>query len=273
MSGRAKTPFGNRFGRKMAAIIGKIPERANQLLKRMPGLTPVLPGAPPRIRAGAFLPRFRAIMTRRAKSRLQRRRTLLPNEPRIPPAAPRWSSRPRPRAYPAGLADWLFDAGSLTRRLRRACPHRFQVRVLRQGRMRPSRDEARVLTLRLDAWVWIREVQLLCGDRPWVFARTLIPAATLNGRGRRLTQLGTRPLGEVLFADPGVYRGPVEIACIVAGQTLHQRAFTGFVESPEVIWGRRSVFRIDGLPLLVCEIFLPDLPISTAGDRSGPPSP
>ena len=133
--------------------------------------------------------------------------------------------------------------------------------------MRPSRDEARVLTLRLDAWAWSREVQLLCGDRPWVFARTLIPAATLNGRGRRLTHLGTRPLGEVLFADPGIHRGPVEIARIVAGQTLHQRAFTGFIEPPDAIWGRRSVFWIDGLPLLVCEIFLTDLPVSTAGDR------
>ncbi len=132
--------------------------------------------------------------------------------------------------------------------------------------MRPSRDEARALSLRLDAWTWVREVQLLCSDRPWVFARTLIPPPTLNGRGRRLTRLGTRPLGEVLFADPGAHRGPVEIARIVAGQTLHQRAFTGFVEPPDPIWGRRSVFRIDGRPLLVCEIFLPNLPVSTAGE-------
>jgi chorismate--pyruvate lyase len=211
-------------------------------------------------------------MTRRAKSRSPGIRTLLPTEPRIPSAAPRWSSRPRPRAYPAGLADWLFDAGSLTRRLRRACPNRFQVRVLRQGRMRPGRDEARALALRPDAWTWIREVQLLCGDRPWVFARTVIPASTLNGRGRRLTRLGTRPLGEVLFADPDVVcRGPVEIARIVAGQTLHHRAFTGFAEPPDPIWGRRSVFRIDGRPLLVCEIFLPDLPVSIAGEPPEPP--
>ena len=193
----------------------------------------------------------------------------MPTEPRIPPAAsPHWSFRLRPPAYPPGLANWLFDAGSLTRRLRRACPDRFQVRVLRQGRMRPSRDEARVLTLRPDAWTWIREVHLLCGDQPWVFARTLIPASTLSGRGRRLTRLGTRPLGEVLFADPGVCRGPVEVACITVGQALHHRAFAGFAEPAAPIWGRRSVFRIDGHPLLVCEIFLPDLPLATGGESS-----
>ncbi|HRY16007.1 MAG: chorismate lyase [Candidatus Competibacteraceae bacterium] len=173
------------------------------------------------------------------------------------------------RDLPPELAHWLFDPGSLTRRLRQCCPDRFQVRVLRQGRSHPSRDEAYILRLRLDAWTWTREVQLFCGDQPWVFARTLIPAVTLRGRGRRLTQLGNRPLGEVLFSDPGVRRGSMEIARIVTGQRLHQHAFAGFSEPPDAIWGRRSIFCIDGQPLLVCEIFLPDLPASPA-DRIHP---
>lgn len=184
-------------------------------------------------------------------------------DPAIPPNAPlRWYSRPQLflHSLPAGFTDWLFDAGSLTRRLRSACSDHFCVRVLRQGWSRPSRDEAGILRLRLDTWAWTREVQLLCNAQPWVFARTLIPAATLRGRGRRLTRLGTRPLGEVLFTEPGVRRGPVEVARIVAGQRLHRHAFGRLVESPDTIWGRRSVFWIDGRPLLVCEIFLPDLP-------------
>ncbi len=162
------------------------------------------------------------------------------------------------------LADWLLDSGSLTQRLRQVCLGQFRVRVLWQGWNRPSYDEARVLGVRLDARVWIREVQLLGNEQPWVFARTLIPAQTLSGCGRRLTQLGTRPLGEVLFADPGVRRGPVEVARIVFGQRLHQRAFTGLVESSDTLWGRRSVFWIADRPLLVCEIFLPDLPVVLA---------
>jgi len=176
----------------------------------------------------------------------------------------RWRSHPRlfRRDAPAGLVDWLLDSGSLTRRLRQVCPGQFRVRVLWQGWNRPSFDEARVLGLRLEAWAWTREVQLLCNDQPWVFARTLIPARTLNGRGRRLTQLGTRPLGEVLFADPGIRRGPVAIARIISGQRLHQRAFAGLAEPPDAIWGRRSVFWIADRPLLVCEIFLPALPVA-----------
>lgn len=180
---------------------------------------------------------------------------------------PHWRSRPPlwRRDWPADLTDWLFDAGSLTRRLRRRCPGRLRVQVLRQGWMRPDQDEARALQLRLDAWAWIREVQLRCSERPWVFARTIIPARTLSGRGRRLTWLGTRPLGEALFTDPRVRRGPVEVARMVAGQRLYQRAAAGCGEPPETLWGRRSVFRLDRHPLLVCEIFLPDWPIRPSG--------
>ena len=80
--------------------------------------------------------------------------------------------------------------------------------------------------------------------------------------GRRLTYLGTRPLGHALFADPGVRRGPVAITRVVAGQLLHQQAFVGHAEPLDAIWGRRSVFWIGKCPLLVCEMFLPDMPVS-----------
>jgi chorismate--pyruvate lyase len=182
--------------------------------------------------------------------------------PRLVP--PHWRSRSClfRRDLPEKLADWLLDSGSLTRRLRQICPNQFRVRILWQGWDRPSFDEARVLGLRLGAWAWIREVQLLCDDQPWVFARTLIPARTLRGRGCRLTRLGTRPLGEVLFTDSGVRRGPVEIARIATGQRLHRRALTDQAEPPDALWGRRSVFWIAERPLLVCEIFLPDLPVA-----------
>ena len=175
----------------------------------------------------------------------------------------RWHSRPQQvwRDLPPEIADWLLDSGSLTQRLCRASAGRFRVCVLHEGWTRPDRDEARILGLRLAARAWTREVQLLGDDQPWVFARTLIPARTLSGRGRRLTRLGTRPLGQALFADPDVRRGPIEIMRIAVGQRLHQRALTHLVAPPGVVWGRRSVFRIEDRPLLVCEIFLPDLPV------------
>jgi chorismate--pyruvate lyase len=173
--------------------------------------------------------------------------------------APRWSPAARWRhgQIPACLRDWLLDAGSLTERLQRCCTAQFGVRVLDEGWQRPRVDEMRVLQLPLASLGWIRQVQLLCDSRHWVFARTVIPALTLSGTQRRLAYLGGRPLGAHLFADPGMRRGPVEVARIRPGQAMFAEALSGLRPHPAEIWGRRSVFWLSNKPLLVTEVFLP----------------
>lgn len=158
------------------------------------------------------------------------------------------------------LRDCLLGRGSLTARLRAECARRgvaFSVCVLREHAGRVLREEADALGLRRGETAWVREVHLLAGDEPWVYARTVIPRRTLRGHGRTLTGLGTRPLGAVLFADPGVVRGPLQIARLDLRCPLARRACAEAERLP--LWGRRSVFRIDGRPLLVCEVFLPAL--------------
>lgn len=163
-------------------------------------------------------------------------------------------------AIPDGvLRDWLLDTGSLTRRVRGACAGRFQVRVESQRWERPRLDEYLALGLRIGRLAWVREVHLLCDDRPWVFARTVIPPRTLRGSRRRLANLGNRPLGALLFADPHMQRGPVEVARVARGSALFAAATQGAPGSPSALWGRRSVFRLGGRPLLVSEFFLPAL--------------
>jgi len=173
--------------------------------------------------------------------------------------APRWRNHRRwlRQQVPAVLRAWLLDEGSLTDRIKRCCPGQFSVRVLNEAWRRPRLDEARVLGMPVAALAWVRQVQLLCDGRPWVFARTVVPAATLTGAQRRLAYLGNRPLGAYLFADPGMRRSPVQLACIVLGSDLFDDAVEGLVRRPKQIWGRRSVFRVGGKPLLVTEIFLP----------------
>lgn len=155
--------------------------------------------------------------------------------------------------------DWLLDGGSLTQRLRRACPGRFRVAVRRQTWGRPLPSERRILNMAHGERAVIREVHLLCGDTPWVFARTVIPVSTLRGPQRRLTRLGSKPLGAALFADPSLRRGAVEVACLRRGEPPYIRAMQGVASSAARIWGRRSVFRLQERPLLVSEIFLPAL--------------
>ena len=160
---------------------------------------------------------------------------------------------------PAQLRDWLLDSGSLTDRLRNACTGCFSVRVIDEGWQRPRRDEARALAMRPGGLGWVREVQLLCDQVPWVFARTVIPVTTLSGAQRQLGHLGDRPLGAFLFADPGMRRAAVELARIGPGQVMYAEATAGLARMPEAIWGRRSIFRVGGKPLLVTEVFLPAL--------------
>jgi chorismate--pyruvate lyase len=157
------------------------------------------------------------------------------------------------------LADWLFDPASLTERITQACDGRFSVRVLRQGWGAPMLNEARRLKMRRTGYALIREVHLLCNNQPWVFARTVIPPRTLRGKQRRLAHLGQKPLGALLFADKSMQRTEMEIACIRPGQRLYELANSHQMQQGQPIWGRRSVFFLSHHPLLVSEIFLPEI--------------
>ncbi|MCW8890057.1 MAG: chorismate lyase [Sedimenticola sp.] len=176
---------------------------------------------------------------------------------------PNWEtwSRLRHHAVPVGIADWLCDRGSLTSRLKHASSGDFSVNVLRQGWARPLPSERRLLGMRRAGIAVVREVELICHGVPWVFARTLIPVRSLSGPARRLTLLGDRPLGEVLFADPTMQRGVTEMARLLPGHQLFGSA-TQHLQNAEVVWGRRTLFHLAGKPLLVNELFLPDIPES-----------
>lgn len=100
----------------------------------------------------------------------------------------------------------------------------------------------------------VREVLLCCGDVPLVYARTVIPSVTIQGARRRYANMGNRPLGAMLFADRTMRREAVQIAKMPAEFAAQQ-----YVKNKEEVWGRRSVFRVSGKPILVSEYFLPQL--------------
>ena len=156
-------------------------------------------------------------------------------------------------------AFWLLDQGSLTARLVARCEGRFHVRVMSQSWQRPLRNEAQRLGIKPHRLALIREVILYCDSTPWVFARTVIPHKTLTGKQKFLAHLGSRPLGAVLFADPHMRRDEIEVTCLHAGERMYQDAVAVLAQAPECVWGRRSVFYLNNKPLLVNEIFLPDI--------------
>lgn len=174
---------------------------------------------------------------------------------------PQWLPRRclRQGSVPTELRSWLFDPGSLTRRVQAACGARFRVELLEQQWRRPHPEELRRLRLRPGVRALVRHVFLSCGEQPWVFARTVVPRATLSGGERQLARLGTRPLGAVLFADPGLERHAMEYAAVGGRYRSYAPVAAAAPELDEGIWGRRSLFCLRGKPLLVSEFFLPAL--------------
>jgi len=161
---------------------------------------------------------------------------------------------------PDEIAPWLFDANSLTARIIAACHGPFRVEVIAQGWQRPMLNEEQCLKIRAGRHALIRQVYLYCNNTPWVFARTVIPHTTLHGKEKHLAHLQNKPLGAVLFAEPTMRRSEVEVAEIKHGQRLFHTATAKLAYNPTAIWGRRSVFYLHDKPLLVSEIFLPDIP-------------
>ena len=105
----------------------------------------------------------------------------------------------------------------------------------------------------------VRHVFLLCAGKPWVFARSVIPPRTLRGAHRRLANLGTRPLGAILFSDRSVRRGEVRVCELKPRQPLFDLASAALDRPPEGAWARRSIFTLREKPLLVTEVFLPEM--------------
>jgi len=178
---------------------------------------------------------------------------------------PAWQPirRKHQATIPDELVSWIFDTPSLTRRMQQLCNGTFKVRVLSEQWQRPMFNERVLLGMRDSDFGMVRQVQLLCNTRPWIFARTVIPGSTLSGTQRRLAHMGNKPLGALLFADKSVHRGRMEVACINPGQAIYDIATRDLKNATKPVWGRRSIFYRDAKPLLVSEIFLPTVSTAT----------
>lgn len=167
---------------------------------------------------------------------------------------PDWRSADHPDNLPAPpLASWLADQASLTLRLTEAGAGDFRVELLSQT-VEPARpDEAAALGLSEGSRVWVREVLLHSAGAPRVFARSVAPLEAVEALDLKLDELGTRSLGELLFNDARITRGPIEVSRYPANWMPPS------VRSDNC-WARRSRFAGGRLQLLVCDVFLDGWP-------------
>ena len=165
-----------------------------------------------------------------------------------------WTS-PEEQAVPDPyLKNWLLDTGSLTERLQSQCRH-FDLQLIGQQEIVMSEREAEHLGASPGDTGWqAREVLLKGEGACWVFARSLIPNALCNGD---LAELGTKPLGQIIFNDNRFAREPFQICHLGEPQWLLQKIS---VKGKQPLWGRRSVFAYQHHKMSVAEVFLPDAP-------------
>jgi fumarylpyruvate hydrolase len=167
---------------------------------------------------------------------------------------------------PHDLLSWLAEPGMLTARVRALCGPAMGFRRL--GRLRDA-ELSTSLRERLqvdDATCLLREIEFCASDERIVFAQTVLPACTVE-RYPWLRELGDSPLGEALRqVDAPLEREPLEYAQLSAGHPLAEAAR---VDGGDVaLWARRAVYRLGGLPILVQEVFLPELLRVQAAARS-----
>lgn len=150
-------------------------------------------------------------------------------------------------AVPALVHGLLCESGSLTRALRELCGADLVVRVVNE---RPVASKV----------ARVREIVMSCHGTPWMFAQTVIPAATLR-HNPWLAEVGARPLGERLFARADVGRSELRFGCLPPTDPLHARAVSIAAADPgrDDLWARRSDILIGGLGLTINEVFLPGL--------------
>ncbi|OYY60190.1 MAG: chorismate--pyruvate lyase [Hydrogenophilales bacterium 28-61-11] len=157
---------------------------------------------------------------------------------------------------PRLLRKGLSDRGSLTRRLQ-AHYADFRVQLLARGLERPFRDEIPALGLRPGIRAYVRNVLLIGNGEARVFAHSVLPHAALRGGWNGISRLGSKPLGASLFSNPRIQRLGLTLRRIDARHPLYHAACAHTGIAPRYLWARRSVFCLNGHPLMVSEVFLP----------------
>lgn len=159
--------------------------------------------------------------------------------------------------FTGNVQSWIYESGSITQRLRSLYGSDVAVRVLFQKWCIPYLSERKSLGLSGHQFNLCREVLIHANGIPLVLARTIIPTQTIKVAPRKLSRLGTRPLGEVIFSYPELERLSLDVSLIKPSEWTQSAHDTANINRP--VTGRRTLYAIANHQLLVSEFFLPEL--------------
>lgn len=146
---------------------------------------------------------------------------------------------------PDHLRPWLECETSLTERAKCFC----------------SSVDVSLLSQEWQDDEFTREILMICDGKPWWYAYTSIPSATFKKKEHAFLTLGERPLGRLIFSDPDFIRYKSIFYPIEAHDSYYVKM--GQWVKPQLdkhcLWAKKSEYRVLGEPLLLVEIFLPDV--------------
>ena len=139
------------------------------------------------------------------------------------------------------IKSWLLEDGPITKKIKSS--EVFKLNLLIDDIDKVEDSEADFLGENL-GMIKTREVILMGNDKPKVFARSLIPLITIEKGFAKLGELGTKPLGDILFEKEIFKRTKI--------------VFAKFRNDKKLFWGRKSKYIVNNHPLSVMEVFLID---------------
>ena len=162
---------------------------------------------------------------------------------------------------PRKWQPWLSDTGSLTQKIEKAIGQKLEVQVLRDYPQSLNNDESRYFHFRIRR-CRVREVLLCVNNVPLVIAHSVIPTFSSSGSNHAILRLGKKPLGAVLFAKTRKHskpKCPRDLARLDKSSSLWKKCSQYLPGLSSPLWARRTLYSLKGHPILVNEIFLPEL--------------
>ena len=139
------------------------------------------------------------------------------------------------------IKSWLLEKGPITKRISKN--YEFELNLLKDDIASISQEE-RDFLCHDDRDIKVREVILLADRSPLVYAKSLIPSATIKYGFAELGKLGRKPLGDILFEKEIFFKTNV--------------MYAEFSYNENIFWGRKTRYLVKELPLSVMEVFLLD---------------
>ena len=164
------------------------------------------------------------------------------------------------QAQPDIVRQWLGAVGSMTHAMRSLTEEQLQLQLLSSAPQQVHSEEAELLGALTSIELFTREVLMQQEEEALLYGRSIFPASLADVDLATIENLGTEPLGEVLFKLKEAPRLSMQFAMLDKNNYLYQALNQHLIQS-EPLFARRSLFDYQGQHVLVQEVFLTPHPI------------